>query len=139
MEISAGVIIKNKQGQLLGCKAFGRSGDRPTNYLDIPKGHIEPGESPIDAAKRETLEETGIDLTGVKLTDLGRHPYIKGKDIHLFSCLYNAKLERLECTTFFNIFDKQFPEVIDYEWVNPEDISKKFYKSLVPLISNLVS
>src|SRR3977135_2363047 len=27
---------------------------------DFPKGMIEPGESELDAAKRETLEETGL-------------------------------------------------------------------------------
>ncbi|MEM0149442.1 MAG: uracil-DNA glycosylase family protein [Candidatus Micrarchaeaceae archaeon] len=30
-------------------------------HLDMPKGHIEKGETSLDAAKRETLEETGID------------------------------------------------------------------------------
>ena len=138
MEVSAGVIIKNKDGQILGCKPFGKAGDRPSNYLDIPKGHIEPGESPIEAAIRETLEETGILLNDVKLIDLGRHSYIKGKDLHIFSCTYNAKLTRLECTTYFEVFDKKFPEVIDYEWVAPEDVNSKFFKSLLPILMELI-
>jgi len=30
------------------------------NELSLPKGHIEEGETPIDAAKREIVEETGF-------------------------------------------------------------------------------
>lgn len=138
MELSAGVIITNKEGLILGCKAFGKAGDRPSNYLDLPKGHVEAGESPLEAAIRETFEETGISLKGVKLTDLGRHPYIKGKDLHLFSCVYNAKLPRLECTTFFEMYGKRFPEVIGYEWVEPDKMTSKFYKSLVPILTGLI-
>jgi bis(5'-nucleosidyl)-tetraphosphatase len=33
---------------------------RVYNYWDFPKGELEPGEQPFDAARRETAEETGI-------------------------------------------------------------------------------
>lgn len=36
---------------------------REDGALDIPKGHIEKGESALQAAIRETKEETGIDIT----------------------------------------------------------------------------
>lgn len=35
-------------------------------YWDFPKGEIEPGESPLNAARRESEEETG--LTDIRLT-----------------------------------------------------------------------
>ena len=42
---------------------------RPQNYA-IPKGHVEPGENPIDTAIREFTEETGIDISNLELSPL---------------------------------------------------------------------
>jgi 8-oxo-dGTP pyrophosphatase MutT (NUDIX family) len=42
---------------------------RPDHWV-LPKGHIEPGESPEDAAAREVVEETGV--TAVVERALGR-------------------------------------------------------------------
>lgn len=38
----------------------------PTGY-DLPKGHIEPGESELDCALREWAEETGLTAEGLIL------------------------------------------------------------------------
>ena len=48
---------------------------------DFPKGRIEEGEEPIDAAKRETLEETGLSDLDFPFGDAYREtlPYANGK------------------------------------------------------------
>ena len=37
-----------------------REGERPKRTLDIPGGHCDPGELPVECAIRETFEETGV-------------------------------------------------------------------------------
>ncbi len=56
---SAGIVVVRRTGdgwRLLLLRAW--------NDWDFPKGQLEPGETPIAAARRETAEETGLaDLT----------------------------------------------------------------------------
>lgn len=57
-EFSAGTIvyvIKDRRPQYLFLK-------RREGWLDIPKGHIEAGESEVEAALRETREESGLEV-----------------------------------------------------------------------------
>lgn len=49
---AAGGVVTNEQGEMLMIELRGR--------WDLPKGHIEEGESSYDAALREVEEETGI-------------------------------------------------------------------------------
>ncbi len=47
--------------------------DRPGRGWDIPGGHLEPGESPTQAAARELAEETGFALDPSSLELFGWH------------------------------------------------------------------
>ena len=55
MVLSAGVVIIRRESE--GCRFLLL---RAYNYWDFPKGEIEPGEDPLEAARREVREETGI-------------------------------------------------------------------------------
>ncbi len=83
LEVSAGGIV------------FRRLPDRSAQYLLIrdsyhnwgfPKGHLEDGETPADAACRETAEETGLDdlkLQGpIRVIDW--HFRFRGRHIHKY-------------------------------------------------------
>ena len=51
-----------------------RCARRPKAVLCLPKGLIDPGEKPLEAALREVREETGI--TAVPITKLGDIKYV---------------------------------------------------------------
>ncbi len=55
---SAYSITFNTEGKLLMTDLL--EGERPVRILDIPGGHIDPGETPEEAVVRETFEETGV-------------------------------------------------------------------------------
>lgn len=70
---SAGGVVLNEQGQILVV-------NQQHDSWSLPKGHIDPEETLIDAAKREIYEESGLrDLRYVR--ELGTYQRFKiGKD-----------------------------------------------------------
>jgi bis(5'-nucleosidyl)-tetraphosphatase len=53
--LSAGVIVVRREGDVLRYLLL-----RAYNYWDFPKGLVEVGEEPLEAACREVEEETGL-------------------------------------------------------------------------------
>lgn len=49
----------------------------------LPGGHVEPGESFVDAVKREMKEETGLDIISPKLVGIKQFPIQNGRYIVL--------------------------------------------------------
>jgi len=82
-EVSAGGIVFRRQEA--GIVTFLLIKDSYGNW-GFPKGHLEDGESPADAAQRETAEETGLgdlQLRGpIRIIDW--HFRFRGRFIHKF-------------------------------------------------------
>src|SRR5579859_1399920 len=74
--LSSGVVVVNVAQRKLKFLLL-----RAYKNWDFPKGLVEPGEQPIDAALREVREETTLDNLsfdwGTQFIDTG--PYNKGK------------------------------------------------------------
>lgn len=86
---SVGTLIKRKNKYLL----FSRR-KLPFGYTVIA-GHLEKGEDPIGAVKRETREESGLTATGLKLIfegDIEGDLCSKGAPIHHWK-LYSCEIE----------------------------------------------
>ena len=127
---SAGGVVLNKKGEVLIVNQYRSS-------WSLPKGHIEEGEEILEAAKRETYEESGIrNLTYVK--DLGKYTrYRIGlngkndeselKEIHMFLFKTDEMI--------LNPIDPNNPEA---RWVLPEKVceflthakDKQFFSNL---------
>ena len=78
-EICAGTLTLNSKNQVLLVRPSNR------NAWAVPKGHVESGESFADAAKRETAEETQINVKILKqLPDFSVDTALSNKTVKMF-------------------------------------------------------
>lgn len=73
--VVAGVLLVGGEGRVLLQHRDANAPSSP-NRWGTPGGHIEPGESPLEAVRREVLEETGLSV-GDEVA-LFRHFYVYG-------------------------------------------------------------
>ncbi len=130
---SAGGVITNNKGQVVVV-------NQNYNSWSLPKGHVDPGESHLDAAKREILEETG--LTELELIGkLGSYERFR-------ISLKNEDNPELKNLTFFHFtttqlelkpIDETNPEA---KWVDKKEVAnylthtkdKEFFLSIIDKI-----
>ncbi len=67
MNMYAGILVKSGDKVLL-CKRCSKCS--LPNVWSFPSGHVEKGESTLDAARREFLEETDVKISNVRLLGL---------------------------------------------------------------------
>ncbi|RQQ65729.1 NUDIX hydrolase [Burkholderia stagnalis] len=135
--VSCGVVILDGAGRVFLAHAT------DTTHWDIPKGQGEPGESPLQAALRELLEETGIAFAPGRLVDLGRFVYRHDKDLHLFAVRVaddEVDPARCVCTSLFpsRRDGTMIPEMDAYRWTEPGDIDTFTSRSLARLFRTIL-
>jgi putative (di)nucleoside polyphosphate hydrolase len=119
--LSCGILILSEQRELLLCHVTGQ------DHWDLPKGGARADESPLQAALRETREETGLELAAEQLRELGRFDYRPKKDLHLFATLMpRFDVARLSCDSHFSQLGtgKRLPEMDGYDWCGFERIGE---------------
>jgi len=126
MRLSAGVVLVRSTAdgwRYLLLRAF--------THWDFPKGMVETGEEPLDAAIREVREETLIaDLVfrwGHEFTETG--PYSRGK----VARYYVAETRTAEVTLPV-IEELGRPEHMEFRWVDEPSALKLVSARVVPII-----
>ena len=130
--LSCGILILNPQHELLLCHVTGQG------HWDLPKGGRNAHESPLDAALRETREETGLVFAAEALVDLGRMPFRTRKDLHLYATL----LPRLDpatlvCESRFHdrASGRRLPEMDGFGWFAFDAIAAHCSRKLTAVLT----
>ncbi|HJP67600.1 MAG TPA: NUDIX domain-containing protein [Sphingomicrobium sp.] len=108
----------------------------------IPKGAVEPGEVPAEAALREFCEETGTALTDIPFP-LAKIRQAGGKYVEAFAvegdldpgsiCANHFELEWPPRSGKF----ERFPEVVEARWMNLAEARGMMLPSQLPLLDAL--
>jgi 8-oxo-dGTP pyrophosphatase MutT (NUDIX family) len=132
----AGLVITDGR-HLLACKPT-PSSRWPNPKLDIPKGHIQAGESPANAAIRECYEETNILFELWKL----HRPMVfqmDGEPLYLWEVYLSGMppIEQLSCVSTFidDATGQRRPEMAGYEYISLFDV--QFHGALENLQDSL--
>jgi predicted NUDIX family NTP pyrophosphohydrolase len=116
--------------------------NRDAGAWSIPKGLVAPGEEPLEAARRELTEETGITVSGPFLP-LGTVQQKAGKLIHAWACEANADENAIVSNTTRVEVPRgsgrwiEIPEVDRAAWFTPATARQKINPAQAELLDRL--
>ncbi len=108
----------------------------------IPKGGVEAGEDPLDAARREFQEETGILPTG-EFIPLGSIRQRAGKIVHGWAWEGDADAATITSNTTQTEWPRgsgrriTYPEIDRCGWFSPEEARKRMNAAQAEFIGRL--
>jgi predicted NUDIX family NTP pyrophosphohydrolase len=144
---SAGLLLYRRRGRELEVLLvhpggpFWRSKD--AGAWTIPKGEIPVGETPLETARRELVEETGIEPSGV-LVALGSVRQKAGKMVHAWALEQDADAASIVSNTFTMEWPprsgrrQEFLEVDEARWFSLDEARARINPAQVALIDALV-
>ena len=108
----------------------------------IPKGEFDEDENPLDAAKREMEEETGIKVSGefIELTPLKQK---SGKVVYAWGLQKDIDPEQIKSNHFEIEWPpksgkkKSFPEIDKAAWYKLDEAKQKIIEGQSPFIAEL--
>ncbi|MEP6483974.1 MAG: NUDIX domain-containing protein [Rudaea sp.] len=145
-KISAGILLYRRRGSTIDVLLVHPGGpfwkNRDAGSWTIPKGELEDGEDAATCARREFVEEVGIDPAG-SLEPLGDIVQRGGKRVIAFA----MEGDQLIADFRSNSFDMEwpprsgrmqsFPEIDRVEWMSPAEARAKINPAQRDLIDRL--
>jgi 8-oxo-dGTP diphosphatase len=124
VRVGISVFITNENNQVLLGKRIGKHGG---GEYGSPGGHMEYGESIIGAAKREVMEEIGVDIDNIeflRVLNLTHYPPRHYIDIALCAKIKEGQIPRL-----------MEPEKCEgWEWYEITDIPYPYFQGLPSIV-----
>lgn len=127
--VGIGVLIQNEKGEVLLGERIGSHGEGEWCF---PGGHLEFGEAIFETAKRETKEETGLDISKFELISVADElRYIKTDNKHYLNIGIRGKYAGGE------------PKVCEpnkckeWRWFSLDDLPEKMLEGTQLIIRNL--
>jgi len=117
---------------------------KDAGHWSIPKGEIEPGEAPIDVARREFEEETGHPVPDGSPIDLGEIRQKGGKYVVAWALEGDLDPAAAHSNTFpFQWPPRsgryiQIPEIDRVEWFAPDAAKARIKETQIPFIDRLL-
>jgi predicted NUDIX family NTP pyrophosphohydrolase len=144
--LSAGILLfrqRNGRTEVLLAKPGGPFWrNKNAGAWMIPKGMVEEGEAPAEAALREFAEETGTALTSVPVP-LASVRQGSGKIVEAFAVEGDFDCASLKSNEFEVEWPprsgkrEQFPEIAEARWMSLEQARKLMLPSQLPLLDAL--
>lgn len=129
--VGIGVMIQNKEGEiLLGL----RKGSHGAGEWSFPGGHLEMGETVFETAKRETKEETGLDINKFELISVADEMrYLESDGKHYLNVGVKGLYEGGEPIVM------ETDKCEQWKWFNIDDLPTNIFESTELIINNFRS
>lgn len=111
----------------------------------VPKGEIEEGEDPLDAAKREFEEEFSLPVPGGKLIDLGSIDQHNNKTVSVWAVEGDLDASKIKSNTVEIEWPpksgkkQKFPEIDRAAWFNVPDAAHKTVRGQTEIFKKLLA
>jgi predicted NUDIX family NTP pyrophosphohydrolase len=143
---SAGILLFRKRAGALEILRVKPGGpfwrNKHSGAWMIPKGMVEPGEGPAQAALREFEEETGTRLDAIPFA-LAKVRQARGKLVEAFAVEGDLDISELRSNEFELEWPprrgrlERFPEVAEARWLTLVDARELMLPSQLPLLDAL--
>ena len=118
--------------------------NKDLNSWSVPKGEFADDEEPLEAARREFEEETGIALPEADFIPLVPVSQKSGKQIYCYACMGDLDPVKIKSNTFEIEWPpksgskKSFPEIDRGEWFAVPEAKRRVIEAQTGLIDQLI-